>query len=512
MPKSFVNNRRIAKNTIFLYIRMLVIMLISLYTVRAFLDILGETDYGLYNVIGGVVAMFSFLNGTLATSSQRYFSVSLVEKISSRINNIFCLNLTIYIYLTLAIVLILETAGLWFVNNKLIIPAERLSAANVVYQISILTFVLQMFSIPFNALLIAHERMKAFAFIGILEALLRLAFVFVLMHSPFDKLVFYAVLMFCLYTTVTFIYIIYCRKHFEESKFKFYWNKREAIEMLGFSGWHFFGTFAVVAKGQGVNILLNMFFGPAVNAARAIAFQVNNAVNQFTSNFFTAVKPQIYKSYAAHEYKSMHELIIRSTILSLFLASVLIVPILLNTQYILGLWLRELPDHVVIFTQLVLIDSLIEVTNGPMISSVLATGKIRSYMIVVSSIIFSILPFSYVALRMGFAPATTMIITIVISSINIIVRSLFLRRMINFPLRHYYAMFFRIAVATVIVLVPFFFLIGNKIGNFFVLALSFALFASMLAISYYLIVLSHHDKNVLNSYISKRIIRKMPKQ
>ena len=318
MAQSVVNNRQIAKNTIFLYIRMIIVMLIGLYTVRAFLSILGETDYGLYNVVGGVVGMFSFINGTLATSSQRYFSQSLVHGDKKAANRVFCLNLTIYMVLIGIIVIILETIGLWFVNSKMTIPDDRVSAANIVYQISIITFAFQMFTISFNALIIAHEKMKAFAYIGILEACLKLAFVFVLMKVPFDKLISYAILMFLMNLLITSIYFIYCRRNFEECRFHFYWNKKEALEILSFSGWHLLCNLSVVVRGQGINILINMFFNPAVNAARAIAFQIDHAITQLSNNFFTAVKPQMYKSYSNGEIKALNDLIFRSSIICFF--------------------------------------------------------------------------------------------------------------------------------------------------------------------------------------------------
>ena len=273
------NNKRIVKNTLFLYFRMIVVMGIGLYTVRAILRLLGVVDYGIYNVVGGVVSMFAFLNGTLATSSQRYFSVELAKGDLKRLNQWFCLNITTFSLFILAFIVIAETVGLWFVNTQMTIPHERLFAANVVYQLSIATFCIHFFNIPYNGLIIAHEKMSAFAYISIVEAFLKLGIVFVLSIITWDKLITYGILMFLISVLITSSYIVYSRIHFQESKYQFYWNKSEMIELLGFSGWHFLGTFSIAIRSQGINILLNLFFSPAVNAARAVAFQIYHAIS-----------------------------------------------------------------------------------------------------------------------------------------------------------------------------------------------------------------------------------------
>jgi len=293
---SLVNNKRLIKNTLFLYLRMLVVMAVGFYTTRKILSLLGIVDYGIYNVVGGIVAMFSFVNSTLSTSSQRYFSIELAKGDLKRLNQCFCLNITAFSIFIGIFLVVSETIGLWFVNTQLTIPEERLFAANVVYQLSIITFCVHFFSIPYNALIVAHERMSAFAYISIVEALLKLGIVLILSIITWDKLIVYAILMCLASLGVTFSYIIYNRIHFKESKFNPYWNKTEIIELLSFSGWHFWGTFSMVIRSQGINILINLFFNPAINAARAIAFQVYHAVSQLSNNFFVAVKPQIYKN------------------------------------------------------------------------------------------------------------------------------------------------------------------------------------------------------------------------
>lgn len=466
MAESVVNNRQIAKNTIFLYIRMIVVMLIQLYTVRAYLSILGETDYGLYNVIGGVVAMFSFLNQTLATSSQRYFSQALVRKDKAATNRVFCLNLTIYLFLIAFVVIILETAGLWFVNNKMTIPAERMKAANVVYQLSIITFALQFLTISFNAIVISHEKMKTFAFVGILEAFLKLGFVFVLMNLPFDKLISYAVFLFLMHLLVMGIYITYCRRNFEESRYHFYWNKKEALEMLGFSGWHLLGTLSMVARSSGVNILINMFFNPAVNAARAVAFQVEGAIHQLSNNFFVAVKPQMYKSYSNGEIDSLNNLVLRSTIICFFLVSLLSIPIFFNAEYILGLWLKDVPQYAIAFTQLVLINGLIDSIQGSLIVPALATGKIKVFYLVSGTLIILTLPIAYILLRLGFEPTSTMYVSIAISIVVIIARAIILVGLVHLPLKKYFMLWGRLLLSTIIIGVITFYTV-KLISNLF---------------------------------------------
>ena len=446
---SKVNNKRIAKNTFYLYLRMLFVMAIGLYTVRAILAILGVVDYGIYNVVGGVVTLFSFMNRTLSTSSQRYFSIELARDNKVRLNQLFCLNINAFLLIGIIIVFFLETIGLWFVNTQMTIPAERLFAANIVYQLSIISFLFHIIVIPYMALVIAHEKMKMFAYVGVAEALGKLLIVFVLLSLTFDKLILYGILILLLSIIVSYAYILYCRRYFPESKYRWYWNINEVKELLGFSGWHFIGTFSMSCRSQGINILLNVFFDPVVNAARAIAFQVNTHIMQLSSNFFTAVKPQIYKSYAQGELEDLYRLILRSTIICAFLISVVVFPILSNTPLILGLWLKQVPAYAVVFTQLTLINGLIDSMDGPTIAAALATGKIRKYMLIVSCAVFANLPVSYIVLKMGAEPTATMIVSIAISVICLFIRAKLLNEMIGFPFMRYVLLVFKVMIVSV---------------------------------------------------------------
>ena len=501
------NNKRIVKNTLFLYFRMIVVMGIGLYTVRAILRLLGVVDYGIYNVVGGVVSMFAFLNGTLATSSQRYFSIELAKGDLKRLNQWFCLNITTFSLFILAFIVIAETVGLWFVNTQMTIPHERLFAANVVYQLSIATFCIHFFNIPYNGLIIAHEKMSAFAYISIVEAFLKLGIVFVLSIITWDKLITYGILMFLSSLMITSSYIIYNRIHFQESKYQFYWNKSEMIELLGFSGWHFLGTFSIAIRSQGINILLNLFFSPAVNAARAVAFQIYHAISQLSGNFFTAVKPQIYKSYAKKEYNELFKLIMRSSIITSFLVSILIYPFLANTPYILSLWLKDVPQYAVVFTQLIMINGLIDSVNGPTIAAMLATGKIRNYELIVGGAIIMNLPISYAVLKLGAEPTATMIVSIAISIFTTIIRAYLLSRAVDVSFKKYVYMFFRLLLSTSVIWLIIYLSFYNSADNIWQLV-AYSLLSVAITIAVYLTIAFEKDDviymvNYIKSKISK---------
>lgn len=471
---------------------------VGLYTVRAILDLLGVVDYGIYNVVGGVVSMFAFLNGTLSTSSQRYFSIELAKGNMRRLNQWFCLNITAFSMFILIFLIIAETIGLWFVNNKMTIPNERLFAANIVYQLSIVSFCINFFSIPYNALIIAHEKMSAFAYISIAEALIKLAIVFILSNITWDRLIVYGILMFLSSLGITSSYIIYNKIHFSESRYKPYWNKQEFKDLISFSGWHFIGTFSVTVRSQGINILINLFFNPVVNAARAVSFQIYHAVSQLSSNFFTAVKPQIYKSYAAGDLEGLYKLIMRSTIMCTLLVSILIFPILANTSYIMGIWLKEIPDYAIIFTQLILINGLIDSTNGPTIAAALATGKIKRYQQVVSFLIILNLPISYIALKLGADPTTTVEISIILSLITAIVRAYMLRSMIGFPFTRYVLLFSKLVIASLAIWIIIYFTMVDVATSLIALIGWSSLVILLVVTVYVLFVFSKED--IVNIY------------
>ena len=428
------NNSRIAKNTMMLYFRMLLTLLVSLFTVRVVLNTLGVVDYGIYNVVGGMVAMFSFLSGTMASASQRFFAFEIGKNDTNKLKTTFGVTLTIYIVIALVLLLISETVGLWFLENKMEIPPERHLAAKWVYHLSILSFIITILTIPYQALIIAYEKMKVYAYVSIIEVLLKLLVVYFLLLFSFDKLILYAILMLVATTIITFLYRTYCKRRFEEATFSLKGDKKLFWEILNYSGWNIIGSLSIVMKDQGVNILLNVFFNPAINAARGIAFQVNSVLLNFSNNFYTAVRPQVTKSYASGDMEYMRSLVFRSSKIAFFLILILAVPLLFETHYILDLWLKEVPDHVVIFTRLVIINSLIDVLNLPLVAAIQATGRMKLYQSTVAVILLLNLPISFVFLKYGFSPEITMIISICISVISFVPRLLICQRTAKLPI------------------------------------------------------------------------------
>ena len=437
MQNNSANNKRIAKNTLLLYFRMLFLMCISLYTSRIILNALGVVDFGIYNVVGGVVAMFSILSGSLSSAISRYITYELGKGDKSRLSTIFSTSVNIQLGLSLIVIILAETIGLWFLNAKMTIPDERMVAANWVFQFSILTFVVNLVSVPYNASIIAHERMSAFAYISILEAVGKLAVAFLIAASPIDRLVFYAALICAIALLVRFTYGNYCKHHFEECKYRFVFDKSLLRQMSGFAGWNFIGATSAVLRDQGGNVVINLFFGPAVNAARGIAFQVNNAIHGFVTNFMTAINPQITKSYASGDREYMMTLLFQGARLSFYMLLFLSLPVIVNTHYILTLWLKLVPEHAVLFVRLVLVFAMSESISHPLVTAMLATGKIRNYQIVVGGLQMMNLPVSYVLLRLGCIPETVLIVAICISQCCLAARLYMLRGMIGLRVRLY---------------------------------------------------------------------------
>lgn len=431
------NNKRIAKNTIILYFRMLLTMGVSLFTVRIVLDTLGTVDYGLYSVIGGVVSMFSFLSGTMASASQRFFAYELGRKNYDQLKKTFSMTMTIYIIIAVVILILSESIGLWFLNHKMTIPSERMEAARWVYQFTILSFMLTVLTTPYYASIIAHEKMKIYAFVSIIEVILKLLIVYLLVLFSFDKLKLYSVLMFGTTAIVTFFYRSYCKRTFNECRYAFSWDQPLFKEIVTYSGWNLIGSFAWVLKNQGLDIVLNIFFGPAVNAARGIAAQIKNSINQFVQNFMTATIPQIIKYYAADQRQEMIKLVFQSSKISYFLLFIISMPVLLETDYILSLWLKDIPEFAVVFTRLVVIAALIETLAFPLRSIVQATGKVKKYQATVGGIALLNIPASFIFLKLGYPPQTVFWVVIVIEILLLMQRLVILKELIRFSVVNY---------------------------------------------------------------------------
>ena len=420
--KTSSSTRRIAKNTLMLYFRQILIMVVSLCTVRVVLNTLGAEDYGIYNVVAGVVVLFSFVNNAMATATQRFLNFNLGKNDTEKTQQTYSASLLIHIGIAFIFVFLAETIGLWFVNSKLNVPVERHGAAMWCYQFSIITTVFNILRVPYNAVIIAYEKMSFFARVSIVEAVLKLLVVYLLIISPLDKLVAYVILLAFVSVIILFCYKIYCNKKFEITYYKRIRDISLIKEILGFSGWSLFGATANVANQQGTNIVLNMFTNVTVNAAMGIANQVNSAVYSFVSNFQTAFNPQLVKSYAAGKRGEFTALVIQSAKFSFYLLWLIVLPLYLNCELILTLWLKDVPDYTVGFVRLILMYSLVESINGPLYIAIQATGKIKFYQIIVGLINLSNLPLIIVAFCFGASPLWIMYIRIALNVIALFFR------------------------------------------------------------------------------------------
>lgn len=431
------NTKRIAKNTLMLYGRMLFSMVVSLYTSRVILNALGVVDYGIYGVVGGFVTMFSLISSSLSSAVSRFLTFELGRGDKDRLHNAFSTSLLIHIVLAFIVLIVSETVGVWFVNNKMTIPAERLYAANWVFQASIISFMFGLLSVPYNASIVSHEKMSAFAYIGILDTILKLLIVLFIAHTHwhFDKLIMYSVLLVVVSIMLQCIYLAYCRKHFDECRLKIGFNKKFWKEISAFSLWNFIGCTAAILKDQGVNVLLNIFVGPILNAARGIAGSVNSAVSGFAGNFMTALNPQITKSYASGDLKYSHFLVERGSRFSFYILLFFAIPILLETEFVLTVWLKQYPDHSLNFVRLVLTLSLIDSLSNTLITLQNATGKIRNYQLVVGSILLLNFPLSYVSLKVGLAPESTYVVAISVAICCMVARLTFVRKSAMLPMK-----------------------------------------------------------------------------
>ena len=372
------DTRRIARNTLMLYFRQILIMAVSLYTVRVVLNVLGAEDYGIYGVVGGIVTFFSFLSATMASATQRFFSFSLGKNDVEKLKQSFCVNLAIYALIAVLATVLLETVGAWFVNNKLAVPKYRFYAAARLFQFSILSFLASIVTSPFMAIVIAHEDMQLYALISIEEVLLKLGVVYLLQIITADKLVLYGALLFAVQVLVSLSYLCICTRKYEECQFKkIYWNKTLFKETVDYTTWSLFGAFTSVGRNQAVTILLNQFFNPIVIAARTIAVTVSNQVNVFSSNFNTSLYPPIVKEYAAGRKEEMFSLIFNGSKMTFFLMWVFALPLWLHMDYVLTLWLKNPPENAILFTRLALFESLINASALPLMTAARAQGKMK---------------------------------------------------------------------------------------------------------------------------------------
>jgi O-antigen/teichoic acid export membrane protein len=413
-------------------------MVVSLYTSRVVLNTLGVEDYGTYNVVGGAVAMFGFFNGAMSSATQRFLTFDIGRKDHVQLRKTFNATQIIHICIAILIFILAETIGLWFVNNELNLPEGRMEAARWVFHFSVLSFMVTVIQAPYNALIIARERMSVFAYISILDVSLKLFIVFMLTWISFDKLKLYGILIFVISFIVAVIYRIYTRRYFEETKFLIVKDKYLYKTLISYSVWNLFGAISLVVKAQGLSIMLNIFFGTVINAALGVANQVSGTVASFVGNFQMASNPQITKSYAAHDKGYMTNLVIRTSKFSFFLLFILTLPIILEIDYILKLWLKLVPDYTAIFTILILINALIDTVSGPLMAAMAATGKIKVYQLVVGGLSILILPVTYLFFKFGYPPESTFIVSINIAVVAFVFRLLFTKKQIpEFSIRQF---------------------------------------------------------------------------
>lgn len=426
-------NKRIAKNTLLLYGRMGLMMIISFFTARITLEALGVENYGINNVVGGLVSMFSLISSSLTSSTSRFMTFELGAGDKERLNRIFITSSNIHIILAIIVVLAVETIGVWFLYNVMVITPDRLVAANWVLQCATIRFTIGLLSVPYNAAIVAHERMDIYAYFSIFDAISRLAIIFSIKYYGGDKLILLAIISLIPTLTKQFYYWYYCKKHFKECTYHAIWDKRIFKEMFSFAGWNFIGASSAQMKDQGVNIAINMFHSAAVNAARGIAMQISGIIGQFTGNIFAAINPQITKEYAAGNYERMHTLMFKGTKIIYYLFMAFSIPIFFEIETILYIWLGQVPGHTVLFTRLVLLLCLADTLSSTLITAQLATGRIRNYQIVIGGTQMLNFPISYILLRLGYFPEVTLIIAIIISLLCLVERLLFLHKMIELP-------------------------------------------------------------------------------
>ncbi len=431
------NNKRIARNTLMLYIRMFLTMAIGLYTSRVVLKVLGVEDYGIYGVVGGVVPMFAFFNSSMASSTQRFLTFEIGKGAVGRVKDVFNSTLFIHAVIALAVFIIAETVGLWFLETQMVIPEVRMNAARWVYQFTVLYSVVSIMCVPYNALIIAYEKMSVFAYISVTEAVLKLLVLYVVLAFDADRLVSYALLMLVLQLAILFTYLFYGKRNFKAARLEFYCDRLLLREMVSFAGWSLYGNVAFVMFSQGLNILLNVFFGAVVNAARGFAVQVQSAVQMFVGGFQTALNPQIVKYFAEGNLKQMHELVFSSSRFSFYLLYILSLPVILEAETLLTLWLVDVPQYTVVFVQIMLCIMLVDSMANPLITAANATGNIKKYQKTIGGLLLLILPLSYIALKMGGAPWAVFVVHLIVAMVAQTMRLFIIRPMINLSIREY---------------------------------------------------------------------------
>lgn len=431
MTEEISSNKRIAKNTMLLYMRMIFMTFIGLFTTRVILNALGVSDLGLMNVAGSVVGMFMFANSTLASGTQRFITFGIGKGNKKELKQIFSCAMTLHLIFAIITLIIGETVGLWYVCNKLVIDEGRFEAAMWCYQLSILSSFIYVIQVPFNSALIAHEHMGMYAYMSIFDAVTKLLAAYLIMVVPFDRVIFYSVLTFIATLIPTFIYNWYCRKHFEECGFHFGYNKKNFKEMVSFSGWNIIGCIADMGQGAGVNLVINSFCGTVVNGSRSIAFQANGWITKFVNNFLLSVNPQIVKSFASGDNKRMFSLVCSGAKYGCYLFLFIGIPLFIEIEWVLTLWLGNCPEHTVVFLRIVMIETLFKTIGGPTINAIHATGKMKAVNISVGLLLLMIVPVSYMLFKLGCTPEVVVMANVIPWSVAPLIRIFLLKKYTN---------------------------------------------------------------------------------
>ena len=506
MPTTSENNKRIAKNTAFLYVRMLIMAVVGLFTSRIVLDALGAADYGLNNVIGGVIVLFSFLNAAMLSATQRFLNFYLGKNDMEKVNKVFCMSMNIYILLSVLAVILGETVGLWFVNTYLNIPPDRMWAAQWVYQFTILQFVVNMLRIPYNASIIAYEKMSFYAYMSIVDVVAKLIVVYLLYVTPLDRLITYSLFYTLIPIVLLFIFKIYCSRNFTTTRFKREWDKSMFREMFSFSGWQLVNGLSNVLSTQGLNILLNMFHGVVLNAAAGVANQVSAHVFAFVTNFMVAFQPQIVKTYAANEIQQLHRLIFRTSKFSYFMMLVLAIPVIFTLDKLLSIWLVEVPRYTLEFCVLILVYQSIDALNEPLTTFINATGRIRNYIFMLAGFKYLNLPLAYILLMIGYPPYCIWISRIIINLITMLGRYIYLKRSYKFPLFHYFKEVMIPVVLVTLLALPVPIFLRQVINGFWLNFLTVGLvsLAVTIMIVYY-VGMTHKERTFVVQMISSKL-------
>jgi O-antigen/teichoic acid export membrane protein len=485
-----------------LYIRMIVMMIVSLYTSRVVLAVLGVEDYGIYNVVGGVVATFSLVTQALSSAITRYITFGIGKGNSVKLREIFSTSLNLQFYLSILVIILAETVGIWFLNKHLNIPEARMTAANWVLQFTIAIFVLRLLIVPYNSLIIAHEKMSFYAYFSIAEVVLQLLIVYLLKLSPVDKLSAYGFLSMIVVLIVFLSYFIYCKRNFRECCYSIKVRKETFKEMTGFAGWTFIGTSAGVLKGYGVDIIVNMFFGVTLNAARGIASQINTAVSKFVQSFTIALNPQITKSYAQDDLERMHFLIKTGTRFSFYLILFIALPLIFDMKLVLKIWLGNVPEWALQFSRLQLIESLIASLSSLLIYAVQATGKIKYYQIVVGCINLCNFPISLLLLYQGYPAIATYIVAIGIEILCLFVRLIFCKRLVLLKIKDYTKeVIHRVSIVTLISIIAPIVIVNVMDPGYKRLIINIIVTMPVTATTIYSIGLRSNERNYIKSFL-----------